>query len=53
LRTWTWPGPGGGTSTLATSKFSGFGMPTGRLFRRTSLEVVMVLRSPGGVQTSV
>src|SRR4029077_3877529 len=39
--TWTSPGAGSGTVTIASSKFSALGMPTGRDFKRISRDVTM------------
>jgi hypothetical protein len=39
--TWTSPGAGSGTVTVASSKFSALGMPTGRDFKRISRDATM------------
>jgi hypothetical protein len=40
--TWTSPGGGSGTVTVASSKFSALGMPTGRDFKRISRDATNV-----------
>ena len=39
--TWTSPGAGSGTVTVASSKFSALGMPTGRDIKRISRDVTI------------